>query len=281
MKKQELVDIDITILEAEMTEDRTGDVFKGIINKAGRGMFKLKFRGREVGTYHFNLWVKGLLEKKLVFSGQGVEVKFIPQDPIVTTNMNFSASGFGLTGGSYGKSYSFMIDIKDDDGQPLNCDVHKLQVTVSQGLKKISGSIDHVSTGRYRGSFTPFGTGDMIVCLSYGGDIVFETTVTINIGIDPSKTLIINPLQHTLVGQQNTFTIQARGQTDQDLTTGGEKFDVACSGPAGGVTGLVIRDELNGKYVVRFTLTKIGTYKFFVSLRGADIDGSPMEIEAR
>jgi len=177
--------------------------------------------------------------------------------------------------------YKFNIETKDDNGVPLECDLQKLQVTVSQGLKKMSGTCERVGAGKCRAEFTPFGPGDMIISITYGGQPVIETTVNYNVGIDPSKTQILNPLRNALVGQQNYFTIQAKGQTGQDLTTGGEKFEVCSSGPAGGVTGLVVRDELNGKYTVRFTLIKSGAFKFFVSLSGVDVVGSPMEIDAR
>jgi len=121
----------------------------------------------------------------------------------------------------------------------------------------------------------------MVVSLIYGAEPVIQTTVNWNASIDARTTEVVNPPAHVLVGQQHTFTIQAKTESGSDLTTGGEKFDVAVSGPAGGVTGLVIRDELTGKYTVRFTLTKAGTYKFFISLSGVDISGNPLQIEAR
>jgi len=49
--------------------------------------------------------------------------------------MYFSASGFGLMGGSLGRAYSFNIEVKDDDNDHLDCDIYKLQVTITQGLK--------------------------------------------------------------------------------------------------------------------------------------------------
>jgi len=135
--------------------------------------------------------------------------------------------------------------------------------------------------GKYKATFTPFGPGAMIVAITYNAEPVISTTVSWGATIDPFKTVIVNPPAHVLVGQQHTFTIQAKTDTEEDLTNGGEKFNVAVSGPAGGITGLVVRDELTGKYTVRFTMVKPGGYKFFVSLSGADIKGSPLQIEAR
>jgi len=279
--KKELIHLEHNILETELTEEKTGDVFKGLIHPAGKGTFKLQYRGKYAGKYFFNVWIKGQLEKKPIFPGRGVEFECTGGEIVVTRNMYFSASGFGLLGGSTGRAYAFNIEVKDDDNQFLDCDVHKLQVNINQGLKKQSASIDRLNVGKYKASFTPFGPGEMIISMLYAAETVIQTTVNYGATIDPSKTEIVSPPSHVLVGQQYTFTIQAKSDSGIDLTNGGEKFDVAVSGPAGGTTGLVVRDELTGKYTVRFTMVKIGGYKFFISLRGADIRGSPLQIEAR
>jgi len=117
--------------------------------------------------------------------------------------------------------------------------------------------------------------------VDYGGQEVCKAAVEFNYGIDVHKTEVIDPPTETLVGKQITFTIQAKGQNGEIINTGGEKFDVACSGPKGGISGMVVRDELNGKYVVRVTLTVAGQYKFFISLRGADIKNSPIIVIAK
>jgi hypothetical protein len=278
---KELISMDVHIYETEFTEEKSGDTGKGLIEPAGKGVFKLKFRGKHAGRYFFNVWVKGQLEKKPIFNGRGVEFECTGGEIVVTQNMYFSASGFGLLGGSLGKAYAFNVEVKDDNNQHLDCDIHRLQVQISQGLKKITGTIDRTGMGKYKASFTPFGPGEMIVSLVYGSEPVIQTTVNWNATIDVRTTEIVNPPTNVLVGQQHTFTIQAKTDSGSELTTGGEKFDVAVSGPAGGVTGLVIRDELNGKYTVRFTLTKAGTYKFFISLSGVEIGGGPVQIEAR
>jgi len=135
-ENQQMVDIDSNILEAEMIEERNGDSYKGLISRERKGVFKVQFRGRNVGRYHFNIYVKGRMEKKPIYTGQGVQLDFIPNDPVVSQNMYFTASGFGLYGGSVGKSYAFQIEIKDDDNTPLDCNIQKLQIEVSQGLKK-------------------------------------------------------------------------------------------------------------------------------------------------
>jgi len=68
---QQLVNIDLNILETEMIEERNGDAYKGLIVRDRKGVFKVQYRGRNVGKYHFNIYVKGQLEKKTHFSRPG------------------------------------------------------------------------------------------------------------------------------------------------------------------------------------------------------------------
>jgi len=70
-ESQQIVDIDSHILEAEMIEERNGDSYKGLINREKKGVFKVQFRGRNVGKYHFNIYVKGRMEKKTNFYRSG------------------------------------------------------------------------------------------------------------------------------------------------------------------------------------------------------------------
>lgn len=96
------------------------------------------------------------------------------------------------------------------------------------------------------------------------------------------------------IGQQQTFQIQAKDAAGNkarlphpppfspplQVTTGGEKFDLGVSGPKGGVTGLVVRDELTGIYTVRFTLTAAGDYGFHLNHKGKPLTGTPFKVKA-
>jgi len=65
--KTDYVDIEEDIFEPELTSLAKGEVMKGKIEKERRGVFKVTFRGRYVGEYTFNIWVRGALEKKTNF----------------------------------------------------------------------------------------------------------------------------------------------------------------------------------------------------------------------
>jgi len=62
--KTDYVEIEEDIFEAELTATAKGEVMKGKVEKERKGVFKVSFRGRYVGEYHFNIWIRGALEKK-------------------------------------------------------------------------------------------------------------------------------------------------------------------------------------------------------------------------
>jgi len=211
-----------------------------------------------------------------------VELKLIPGDPLIKEEMHFVVSGWGMYGGTVGKPLVFEVQVKNDSGQPIPCDAQRLTAVLNQGLKKVSGYPQKgKEEGKYDVEFTPPGPGEWVITVEYGGQEVCKAAVEFNYGIDIHQTEVIDPPKEALVGKQTTFTIQAKGQDGQPINNGGEKFEVACSGPKGGISGLVVRDELNGKYTVRFTLTVAGPYKFFISVKGTDIKGVPISIVAK
>lgn len=71
-------------------------------------------------------------------------------------------------------------------------------MTLSQGLKKNEGHVERISEGKYkydianlinyypliyyRAEITPFGPGEMVIKVAYGGQDVIETTVSFNKG---------------------------------------------------------------------------------------------------
>jgi len=279
--ENELVEIPPSILEVEITQKKEkGETMMGKVEKtAEKGVLKIVVRARFVGEYHIQLYVKGQLERRPVYVEPGLPLQVLAAEPQIKENYHFSAVGFGMMGGTVGKTVSFDLTVKNEKGELRDVDKERLAVTLSQGLKKNQGHVERIDVGKYKAELTPFGPGEMVVKLSYGGQDVIETAVNINKTVDASKTEIVAPPSRVPLNQQASFTIAARDGEGNDITVGGEKFEVAVSGPSQGVTGLSVRDELTGKYSVRFTLTKTGDYSMFVSLKGVALRGSPLKIK--
>jgi len=279
---REMVDIPVTILEAEITQFKEkGEVLMGRLEKtADKGVLRALFRGRYVGEYHIQLWVKGALERRSVYKEPGLPLQILAAEPIVKEDYHFTAAGFGLYGGTVAKTVSFEMNIRNAKGEPKDIDREVLKVSLHQGLKKNDGYAERLSEGKYKCEITPFGPGDMVVKVNYAGQDVFESKVQFNAGLDATKTEIVEPPTGKVpLNQQQFFKIQAKDATGTDIPNGGEKFEVAVSGPSQGITGLVVRDELNGTYSVRFTLTKAGDFSMFVSWKGIALRGSPLKFK--
>eukprot|EP01087_Luapelamoeba_hula_P020678 TRINITY_DN70_c0_g1_i3.p2 TRINITY_DN70_c0_g1~~TRINITY_DN70_c0_g1_i3.p2 ORF type:complete len:763 (-),score=144.58 TRINITY_DN70_c0_g1_i3:64-2307(-) len=75
------------------------------------------------------------------------------------------------------------------------------------------------------------------------------------------------------------FEIVAKNCFDDELTAGGDHFDVSIHGPDGDVKAKVT-DSGNGKYPVEYTVQKGGDYTINVKLNDKDIKGSPYHMKA-
>jgi len=279
--KTDYLDIEEDIFEAELTATAKGETMKGKVEKERKGVLKVSFRGRYVGEYTFNIWVRGALEKRVLFDPP-VALKLIAGDPLVQEELNFVLTGWGMHGGTIGKPLVFELNVKNGQGKPRDIDPQRLTAKLSQDLKKTPGYPEKSSSeGKYTLEFSPPGPGKWVIAVEYGGQEVCKASIELNYGIDPHHTEVVDPPTEVLVGKLSTFTIQAKGQDAQIINTGGEKFEVACSGPKGGISGLKVTDELTGKYTVKFTLMVAGQYKFFISLKGTDIKGVPISVVAK
>jgi len=84
-------------------------------------------------------------------------------------------------------------------------------------------------------------------------------------------------LEHADTFTPAHFTIHAKNCFDEELTAGGDVFDVQVNGPDPNVHAKV-SDNGNGKYPVEYTATKAGDYTVSVRLRGEHIKDSPYSV---
>ena len=75
------------------------------------------------------------------------------------------------------------------------------------------------------------------------------------------------------------FEIVAKNVFDEELSAGGDVFDVSVNGPDGNVQPHVT-DNGNGKYPVVYTVTRAGDYTVGIKLRGEHIKNSPYHVHA-
>jgi len=95
---------------------------------------------------------------------------------------------------------------------------------------------------------------------------------------DPSFCYAHGPgLEHAETFTPAHFTIVAKNCFDEELSAGGDQFEVQVNGPDSHVQAKV-SDSGNGKYPVEYTATKGGDYTVVIKLRGEHIKGSPYSV---
>eukprot|EP01127_Copromyxa_protea_P001796 TRINITY_DN1170_c0_g1_i2.p1 TRINITY_DN1170_c0_g1~~TRINITY_DN1170_c0_g1_i2.p1 ORF type:complete len:267 (-),score=44.49 TRINITY_DN1170_c0_g1_i2:72-872(-) len=255
--------------------------FNATIKRQNKGVFILQFRPVNSGAHLFNVWVKGALEKKPIYpEDDPVRLNVLAGSTLITENIYFTIAGMGLQGGEVGTETTFEVSVRGDDKQPRDIETSQLSVCVIAGMQRLTAHCSKKSPGTFIAEFTPSNAGLHTVLVTYAGQEACRAEVTYDKGVEPSKCEIVNPPSSVRVGEQTSFTIQCRTTSGAEVKRGGEKFDVGLSGQAKGVQGLVVRDELTGKYTIRFTLTIAGTYKFFISLHDIPLVGSPFAVTA-
>jgi len=106
--------------------------------------------------------------------------------------------------------------------------------------------------------------------------------VVIEPGIDPSKCTAFGPGLEDGVTDTlpTTFTIQAKDSNGNDLTDGGDNFEVIVSGPEGDIKPEV-KDNKNGTYTVDYQPESSGNHKVHVLLDKVPIQGSPYSVNVK
>jgi len=197
----------------------------------------------------------------------------------VGRGLNFSCGGDGFNGGEIGKTCHFKIWCKDDEKRPVDIDMEKLKVKVSQPGKIHPATLTEDCKGTFSASYKPEQDGEWKIEILYQGQEVVVTKMNITGRTEGNQCYILKPPRTVKINSPSQFVMQGRDRMGQVMTTGGETFKSAVAGPPGGVKDFKVNDSGDGNYQVKFTLTVVGEYEFSVTLRGKHVDGSPLLIQ--
>jgi len=243
------------------------------------GVYIIKFHARAVGMYEMHVKVNN----KWLYKDNDVVISIVENRAKKYVDLVFELDGPVLGGNlKTGNETHLIIYVKGPDGCLRDVDSSELEVRVGQ-----SHTLQKLRTRRIGlGTFET----DINVDLPgfYPIDVFFEERSVLKEPIrvqwisasDPKNTKACQiPTNMVTVGQQTSFYIQSRNKNDLNNTCGGDVFQVECNGPAE-LTDLVIRDTLNGKYVLTFSPLASGIYEFTITLNGVPIGNSPVKITA-
>lgn len=276
-------DYDPRKLESEIWPvGKRGAATPAKILKANAGLFILQYGLlRNPGEYEMNIWIDVDRDRRPIYKEDNpIPLLVMGENQVEQEgrSLNFSCGGDGFQGGEVGKTCHFKIYCKDDQHRPVEIDMAKLKVNLSQPGKVLPAILNEDSNGCFSASFKPEQDGEWKVKILFQGQEVVDTKMNITGKTEGSQCYIVKPPKSVKVNTPSSFSMQARDKMGQIMTSGGETFKSSVAGPPGGVKDFMVNDAKDGNYQVKFTLTVVGEYEFNVTLRGKHVDGSPVII---
>jgi filamin len=154
------------------------------------------------------------------------------------------------------------------DGTPVKHGGDPFDVKVTGPRGAVPVQLKDNGDGTYTADFAPDNAGDHKIEVTLKGKPVANSPYTIQVreGADHNTSFIEN----------FQFVIRARTKRNQNMSRGGEPFEVAISGPAGRVDNR-LKDNGDGTYTCSYSLPagSRGQYTFNIKVNGRDIQGSP------
>lgn len=252
------------------------DRVQGQLRQAEFGKCTLNFTFRSPGSYSVVIKIdsKPMFNQPLTVQGQQ---QFSPTGG---EEYVFSATGPGLRGATLGRTTYFDITVQNQRGQPAVLNSKDIIVEVV-GSQRLFGAVLPQGTGKFRVEYCINSPGTYYIHTRWSGQSVFAepSKVLVADKASASQSRVVNVPSFVNTGEQCNFVIQAKDGTGADVGTGGDGFEVSCSGPST-PQGLTLRDLNTGKYNVSFVLNVKGTYTFNIQLDGQHISGSPVKIQS-
>jgi len=258
------------------------DTVDAKVTKPTVGEVQLCFFPGSVGHYELQINVGA----HSLYKGGDYIVKIVDQFLKVPTELRFEITGDVLQGGIVGEDADINIGVKDPLGTLSDVNLQELEFRVGTGSNLVKSRPERISTGKYKAKLKATLPGMLTFDLHYEEKSVLSKAQQVKfvLGSDPKQTKAVQvPTRMVTVGEKTSFTIQTRNRNSLNNTTGGETFEIGCNGPEV-LTDLVVRDTLDGKYIVSFTPTASGIYEFdicLVTLNGKEpIGNSPVKMSA-
>jgi hypothetical protein len=167
------------------------------------------------------------------------------------------AYGPGITHGTRGEQSEFVIELRDEAGDPdpMNFQSRDLRaVFESESLQlQLELRIEDTGDGRAVCTYTPPQTGSYVLAVTLDNEHIYGSPFDID--VDPAPTAPAHCVLdgegiHTArVGVTNTITIIARDQFDEQRVDGGDQWSVDVDGPA---RVLDIIDNGGGEYTLQY-----------------------------
>jgi len=243
------------------------------------GNYTIQFFPRVVGMYEMHVKVNN----QWLYKDEDVVISVVDSIAKKFVDLIFEVDGHVLQGNlKAGRETQLIVYAKSANGVPHDIDTSELEVRVGQGhsLQKLHPR--HIDKGTYEFNFSVDLPGNYPIDVFFEERSVLKEPIRVQwtTASDPKNTKAIQvPTNMVTVGELTSFCIQSRNKNDLNNVCGGDLYEVSCDGPTE-LHDLVVKDSLNGKYMVSFTPKASGVYDFNISLNGIPIGNSPVSVKA-
>jgi len=236
----------------------------------GDGTYTVSYVPRKTGKYNINVKLNGQ-----PIQGNSFEVEAKSADPLQTT-----VDGPGVEDGLRANEPThFLIHSKDKQGgirrypDPFNVDV-----TPARNVSDIK--LTPVGNGDIRVDYVPIKPGRLGIRVSIDGQDVKSSPfdITIDPKADPSLCQVDGP-KLMKDGHPSNFKVTVRDQDGKNLPYDPHRILVDVDGPEN--PHVVVQDNRDGTYNVELDPHKPGKYKVAVKVDGADVKGSPYNVDVK
>ncbi|XP_067124657.1 LOW QUALITY PROTEIN: filamin-A-like [Centruroides vittatus] len=228
----------------------------------GDGTCSVVYFPTEVGDYNINITFNNLHIPGSPFTA-------IMMTDVDVRNIRVMGSGIQPQGVFLDSPTDFIVDAR---AVSKRSDA-KVQCTITNPSGTRTDSLVHsLNDGTYRICYTPFEEGRHTIDISYDGVPVPGSPFKVNVmrGCDPRKCKAFGPgLEHGIVNQVNTFTVETKG-------AGSGGLGLAIEGPS--EAKMTCRDNRDGSCTVEYIPTEEGQYDIGIKFADQHISGSPFKI---
>jgi len=203
------------------------------------------------------------------------------------------AFGPGLESPSSKEPTHFTIVANNKKSDPVGAGGDRFDVKISDPYdSEIKSEVIDNKDGTYTVNYRPLDKGNHTITIQHEGKNVADSPYHVKVqpsatGADAAKSTAFGPgVTEIVEGTPAVFTIQARNAAGENLTRGGDPFDVEVLGPDDIPVDARVSDNRDGTYNVTYNPEEAGRYKVDVILRAANplyydhVGNSPVVLNA-
>jgi filamin len=183
-----------------------------------------------------------------------------------------------------GERVRFFLTARDVEGNIRDRE-DEFAVTLDGPSGAIDADILSNGDGTYDGDFIPTKSGDHKLFVVANGASIADTPMLLRIleraTSQHSTVLDIPSIVTAGIGSNVEFVIRARNKDGEDITIGGEAFEVEIITPDNQRIQPKVVDKDNGTYIVSFEAEQPSAYSVSIALKGVELDASPFIIVAK